>query len=242
MKMLKHEITYGQHKIEYTLTRKNVSNINLNLKPNLLVEVSANHDVPIETVNQFVRKKASWILKNTEYFKKTLPEIKIEREYVSGETFKYLGRQYRLKVIESKEECVKCQRGFFNLFIKDKNNTIRKSKLIKQWYKEKSIRVFDDSLERTYKLVKKYDVKRPEISMRSMKTRWGSCIENKNTILLNTELINAPKFCIDYVILHELIHFKHRNHDKKFYNMMDVLMPDWKRRKEILDLEVVKNL
>ena len=93
MTMVKHEITYGQHKIEYTLTRKNVSNINLNLKPNLLVEVSANHDVPIETVNRFVRKKASWILKNKEYFKKTLPEIKFEREYVSGETFKYLGRQ-----------------------------------------------------------------------------------------------------------------------------------------------------
>ncbi|MCD4843970.1 MAG: M48 family metallopeptidase, partial [Methanosarcinales archaeon] len=53
---------------------------------------------------------------------------------------------------------------------------------------------------------------------------------------------DAPKFCIDYVILHELIHLKYRNHDKKFYNMMEALMPDWKRRKEILDLEVVKNL
>ncbi|MBN2487668.1 MAG: M48 family metallopeptidase [Methanosarcinaceae archaeon] len=240
--MEKHEITYGQHKIEYTLTRKNVSNINLNLKPNLLVEVSANPDVPIEKINHFIRKKASWILKNKEYFKKTLPEIKFEREYVSGETFKYLGRQYRLKVIESKDECVKCQRGFFNLFIKDKNNTARKSKLIKQWYKEKSISVFNESLERTYKLVKKYDIERPIISMRLMKARWGSCIENKKTILLNTELINAPKFCIDYVILHELIHLKYRNHNKDFYNMMDALMPDWKRRKEILDLDIVKNL
>jgi len=242
MTMVKHEIVYGRHKIEYTLTRKNVSNINLNLKPNLLVEVSANHDVPIDKINQFVRKKASWILKNTEYFKKTLPETKFEREYLSGETFKYLGRQYRLKVIESKEECVKCQRGFFNLFIKEKNDTVKKSQLIKLWYKEKSITVFNDSLERIYSQIKKYDIDRPKIVMRLMKARWGSCIENKKTILLNTELIDAPKFCIDYVILHELIHFKHRNHDEKFYNLMDALMPDWKRRKEILDLEVVKNL
>ena len=242
MTMVKHEITYGQHKIEYTLTRKNVSNINLNLKPNLLVEVSANDDVPIEIVNKFVRKKASWILKNTDYFKKTLPETKIEREYVSGETFKYLGKQYRLKVIEPEEECVKLQRGYLNLFIEDKSDTTRKSKLIKQWYKEKSINVFNDSLERIYKLVKKYDVERPDISMRLMKARWGSCIENKKTILLNTELIDAPKFCIDYVILHELIHLKYRNHDVKFYNMLDALMPDWKKRKEILDIEVVKNL
>lgn len=240
--MVKHEITYGRHKIEYTLTRKNVSNINLNLKPNLLVEVSANRDVPIEKINQFVRKKASWILKNKEYFKKTLPEAKFEHEYVSGETFKYLGRQYRLKVIESKEESVKCQRGFFNLSTKDKNNLTRKSKLMKQWYREKSLIVFNDSLERIYKMVKKYDIEKPNISMRLMKARWGSCIENKKTILLNTELIDAPKFCIDYVILHELIHFKHRNHDEKFYYMMDALMPDWNKRKEILDLEVVKNL
>ncbi|CAG0986687.1 hypothetical protein METP3_02400 [Methanosarcinales archaeon] len=241
--MVKHEITYGRHKIEYTLTRKNVSNINLNLKPNLLVEVSANHDVPIDKINQFVRKKASWILKNTENFKKTLPETKFEREYISGETFKYLGRQYRLKVIESNEESgVRCQRGFFNLFIEDKNDTVRKSQLVKSWYKEKSITVFNESLERIYKQIKKYDIERPKIVMRLMKARWGSCIENKKAILLNTELIDAPKFCIDYVILHELIHFKHRNHDEKFYNMMDALMPDWKRRKEILDLEVVKNL
>ena len=240
--MVKHEIVYGKHKIEYILTRKKVSNINLNLKPNLLIEVSANHSVPIEKVHQFVRKKASWILKNKEYFKKSLPEIKFEREYISGETFKYLGRQYRLKVIKSRNECVKCQRGFFNLFVKDKNDINRKAQLLKQWYKDKSINIFNDSLERIYKLIKKYNIKRPKIVMRTMKVRWGSCIENKKTILLNTELIDAPKFCIDYVILHELIHFKHRNHDKKFYNMIDALMPDWKRRKEILDLEVVKNL
>ncbi|MFH1126661.1 MAG: SprT family zinc-dependent metalloprotease [archaeon] len=240
--MVKHEITYGRHKIEYTLTRKKVSNINLNLKPNLLVEVSANHDVPIEKIHEFVRKKASWILKNKEYFKKSFPEIKFEREYISGETFKYLGRQYRLKVSESKEECVKCQRGFFNIFVKDKNDIVRKSQLLRQWYKEKSIRVFNDSLGRNYKLIKKYDIERPKIVTRLMKARWGSCIKNKKTILLNTKLIDAPKFCIDYVILHELIHFKYRNHDKTFYNMMDALMPDWKKRKDVLDLEVVKNL
>jgi len=182
--MVKHEITYGRHKIEYTLSRKKVKNINLNLKPNLIVEVSANHNVPFEKVHQFVRKKASWILKNKEYFRKSLPEIKFEREYLSGETFKYLGRQYRLKVIESKEECVKCQRGYFNLFIRDRNDTVRKAQLVNLWYKEKSINVFNDSLKRSYKLIKKYDIKRPKIVMRLMKTRWGSCIENKKIILL----------------------------------------------------------
>ena len=90
--------------------------------------------------------------------------------------------------------------------------------------------------------MKKYNISKPNITIRTMKARWGSCIESKKSILLNSELIGAPKFCIDYVILHELIHFKFRTHDKNFYNLQEVVMPDWKKRKEILDVEVVKNL
>ena len=72
-----------------------------------------------------------------------------------------------------------------------------------------------------------------------MKKRWGSCLRSKNRIILNYELIKAPKHCIEYVVLHELVHFIHRNHDQKFYNMLTVLMPDWKQRKAILDEEIV---
>jgi len=240
--MTKHEVSYGKHKITYTLSRKNVKNINLNLKPNLIVEVSANHKVPIEKIHSFVKRKASWIIKNKEYFMRTFAEIKYEKEYVSGETFKYLGKQYRLKVIKRKDECVKCKQGFFFLYVNDKNNVERKSQLIKEWYKEKSLKVFSESLEKIYKIMKKYNIFKPKILIRIMKARWGSCIESKKTILLNSELIYAPKFCIDYVVLHELIHFKYRTHYKNFYKLMEAIMPDWNKRKEILDTEVVKNL
>lgn len=240
--MSKHEITYGKHKIEYTLSRKNVKNINLNLKPNLIIEVSASHEVPMEKIHSFVKRKAAWIIKNKEYFMRTLPEIQYEREYVSGETFKYLGRQYRLKVIQGKDESVKCKRGFFYLYVNNKNDVEKKAQLIKGWYGEKSLRIFNQSLEGIYKLMKKYNISKPQITIRTMKARWGSCIEAKKTILLNSELIDAPKFCIDYVILHELIHFKYGNHDKNFCKLMRAVMPDWKKRKEILDTEVVKNL
>ena len=240
--MSKHELVYGKHTIEYTLSRKKVKNINLNLKPNLVVEVSANNDVPIKSIHSFVRRKASWIIKNREYFMRSLPEIKSDKEYVSGETFKYLGRQYRLKVFQSEEECMKCKRGFFNIHVKNKDDTLKKAQLIGDWYNQKSIKIFNDSLERVYKMVAKYGVPKPKITIRPMKARWGSCIESKNIIFLNTELIHAPKFCVDYVILHELIHFKFRNHDKDFYKLKEALMPDWKKRKEILDIEIVKSL
>jgi len=75
-----------------------------------------------------------------------------------------------------------------------------------------------------------------------MKARWGSALIDTNTILLNTKLIKAPKHCIDYVILHELIHFKYNDHGENFYNMLYSLMPDWEKRKKILDEEIVKEL
>jgi predicted metal-dependent hydrolase len=73
-----------------------------------------------------------------------------------------------------------------------------------------------------------------------MKSRWGSCHREKKVIVLNSDLIKTPKYCIDYVMLHELIHFKHRYHDKEFYNFLTSLMPDWKQRKKALDEEITK--
>lgn len=93
-----------------------------------------------------------------------------------------------------------------------------------------------------YPLIQKYEVEKPCIEIRTMKARWGSALLDKNTILLNSELIKAPKFCIDYVILHELIHFKYNDHSDNFYNMLYSLMTDWEMRKAILDEEVVKDL
>lgn len=240
--MTKHELKYGAHTIEFFLTRKSVKNINLSLKPNLTVHVSANHDVPLEKIHSFVKKKASWILKNMNYFIQSQSEINLDKEYVSGETFKYLGRQYRLKVIEAKTEEIKCSCGRLNLYVRNKDDVVRKANIINEWFRKRAYFIFNESLKRMFKLLKKYNIEEPAIQIRQMKARWGSCLEKKQIILLNFELIRAPRFCIDYVILHELLHFKHRNHDKDFYRLQDGLMPDWRKRKEILDIEVVKNL
>ena len=91
-------------------------------------------------------------------------------------------------------------------------------------------------------MVEKYGINKPIIQIRLMRARWGSCIKLKNILLLNFELIKAPKFCLDYVVLHELIHFIHRSHDAEFYAFLTVLMPDWRIRKEILDEEVAREL
>lgn len=241
--MGKHMIKYSDKIIEFKLQRKNVKNINLNVRPDMTIVVSANENVPLDFIMNFVKGKAPWILKNVNYFKDVQPENTLIKDYVSGESFKYLGKQYRLKVEEVEgNETVKYYQGFIYIYVKDKCNHKRKEKLIIDWFREKAEINFEESLERIYQIIEKYGIKKPQIHIRTMKARWGSCIKDKGIILLNFELIKAPKFCIDYVVLHELIHFKNRNHNFEFYNFMTSLMPDWKQRKEILDEEVVREL
>lgn len=245
MMMEKHTVKYNRKTIEFEIHRKKVKNINLNVRPDLSVVVSANNNVPVDFILNFVKDKAPWIIKNINYFRNVQSENIVKKDYVSGETFKYLGKQYRLKVNEvdaSQNEGVKYFQGYIYLYIKDKKNYSRKKKLLNDWFKEKARLNFKESLDRMYRLIEKYGIGKPEIQMRTMKARWGSCIRDKNLIILNYELIKAPRFCIDYVILHELIHFKYRNHDSNFYTFLTALMPDWKQRKEILDEEIVREL
>lgn len=241
--MEKHSVSYSNKVIEFELHRKNVKNINLNVKPDMTIVVSANEKVPLDFILNFIKDKAPWIIKNVGFFKDVQPEYLSKRDYVSGESFKYLGKQYRLKVEEDEEnEYVRYYQGYIYIYIKDRTNYKRKEKLLNDWFREKAELNFSDSLDHIYPIIEKYGVKKPQVQIRVMKARWGSCIKDKNIILLNYDLIKAPKFCIDYVILHELIHFKFRNHDAEFYNFMTSLMPDWRQRKEILDEEVVREV
>ena len=240
--MTKHTVNYGEKEINFELKRKNVKNINLNIRPDMTISVSANEDVPLAIIKDFVKEKGPWICKNINYFKEFQPDEKSEKEYVSGESFKYIGRQYRLRVRKSEIETVKYFRGFIYLYVKDIEDFRKKEKLFNDWMHEKANIHFNESLDKMYELVKNYDIPKPSIKIREMKARWGSCHREDKIIILNSELIKAPKHCIDYVVLHELIHFKYKNHNDKFYTFLTSLMPDWEKRKKILDEEVVKDL
>ena len=228
--------------ITFTLLRKAVKNLNLNVKPDMTVMVSANETVSEEKIMAFVEKKGEWILKQIRYFERYQQPEKVAKEYVSGESFKYLGRQYRLKVYEAEQDHIRYYRGRIELYTTKPKDTKRKKRLIDTWYKERSQLKFDESLNRIYPVMQKYGVFKPDLKIRQMKTRWGSCLKKENAIVLNSDLIKAPLFCIEYVVLHELIHFVRRNHDKEFLLFMTALMPDWQKRKRILDEEVVREL
>lgn len=241
--MNKHQVQYGNHLIEFEIQRKNVKNINLNIKPDMTILVSASDKVPLDFIYDFVKGKGAWITKHVKTFESLQPYKQSKREYVSGESFKYLGKQYRLRVQKTSEvERVKYFRGFIYLLVRDSDNYSRKARLMEEWFREKARIVFEQSLEKLHLITEKYGISRPTIDIKIMKARWGSAHIETNTILLNYDLIKAPKHCIEYVVLHELIHFKYNNHNENFYRMLTSLMPDWERRKAILDEEIVRDL
>lgn len=236
-----HKVSIGEKKfIEFELLRKNVKNINITVRPDFSVMVSANEKVWFANVEAFVIESSSWICKRLGRYQSTRSENNIEKDYVSGETFKFLGKQYRLIVEETTSvERVRLNGGYLKLFVRHKNKISTKIRLIDEWYRKQAKNEFKASLDRMFKLMANLIKTKPTVEFKVMKKRWGSCLRSKNIILLNLELIKAPSYSIDYVVLHELIHFVSKNHDSRFHELLSVIMPDWRNRKDIIDKEIV---
>jgi len=215
--------------MQIQILKKNVKNLTIRIKPTAEIVVSVPKRLPDEVVNEFIKSKENWIKSKLKIISS---RIKHQKEYVSGENFEYLGKNYRLKVIESKKEYVKLDKEFCYLYVKNKNDFAKKYKLIENWYREKAKEIFFLKIEKYNKITQKEINK---ITIRKMKTRWGSCNYNKKYINLNLELIKKPIECIEYVVFHELTHLIHPNHSKEFYDYISTYMPDWKRRKERLE-------
>ncbi|MEQ8186830.1 MAG: SprT family zinc-dependent metalloprotease [Candidatus Eremiobacterota bacterium] len=229
-----HAITYGNQKIKFKLELSQRKSLKITVTPDLHVTVKAPSDRALDFILEKVKKRAHWIIKQQNFFN-TLPPPVPERKYVSGETHMYLGKQYRLKIIESAEEKVKLKGGYIYINTGEKNNPEKVKTLLGNWYSDHARVKFNQRVTLCYEKIKKYDINTPlRIKIKQMKKRWGSCSKN-GTILLNRELIKVPSHCIDYVITHEMCHLKHYNHNKKFFKLLSRVMPDWQKRKEKLE-------
>lgn len=230
------QVQCDQRVLEYELTRKPVKNINLRIKPEGKIYVSANKRVPVEFIDNIIKEKQVYIIRALDKYKERQRNASNQpKNYVSGESFDILGKSLRLKVIEGKQESIISDGIFIFLTVENKDNVRHKEILINKWLKEQETEIFDQICNEVYQIFIKYDIKYPIIKTRHMTSRWGSCQPKKGIITLNTKLIEVPRNCIEYVVLHEFAHFIHPNHSKKFYDFISVLMPDWKERKKELE-------
>jgi len=222
--------------ISYLLTRKPVKNINLRIKPDGRVLVSANESVPVDFIDGFIENKQRYILSILARYDEKRKLIQpIPKRYVSGENYDLLGKSLRLKVEEAEKEIVYTDGIYIFLKVKDKDDFRHKEILMTKWLKEYQRKVFDELISEKYSQFQKYGVPYPKLKVRYMTSRWGSCHTEKGVITLNSQLIAAPRNCIEYVVLHEFVHFIHPNHSKEFWNFVAMMMPDWKERKAELE-------
>lgn len=150
----------------------------------------------ISAIQEKILKRAQWIRKQQHYFEQFLPRTP-EREYVSGETHYYLGRQYILRARKSSEDSVKLKGGEMILKIDSPENRSQIKQVLASWYYNHALRKFEESITESLKHFKSYKLERPQLVIRRMPRRWGSCTSN-GRVLLNPEIIKAPSKCIDY--------------------------------------------
>ena len=227
-----HTLHFGDAAIEYTLTYAARKTLAIHVHPDRSVTVKAPAGSDFAAVEGFLRKRAPWILRKQAEFA-ALPPKQPPRRYVSGESFTYLGRHYRLKVIEGEREWVKLTRGYLAVTTPNKTNTAYVQAQVEAWLRRQAQRHFHERVVALLPRFKPLALPEPELAVRAMKSRWGSCT-GKGKITLNLHLMRAPRPCVDYVVVHELCHLVEHNHGKGFYALMERVMPDWRKRREAL--------
>lgn len=224
-----HCVPFGQKIIEFSLHYSNRKTLAISVNPDMSVTVVAPKGKDVSLIKEKVRGRAAWILKQQATFEKFLP-VSPPKKFVSGESHYYLGRQYRIKIILGDKEEVKLKSGYINIYIKESKNQEKIEDLLNTWLLSHAEVQFKAKLKVCWEKFKSLELKFPELQIRKMSKRWGSCtVQGK--IYLNTELIKAPSHCIEYVITHELCHLKHKNHSKDFFMLLNRVMPDWENRK-----------
>jgi len=229
----KHIIQYGTRQIPYYLHRNNRKRLRIVVTPELTVDVLAPMAVDDNQVHAAIQKKIPWIARTIDKLE-TYHPLPTPKRYISGETFVYLGRQYRLKVVEVSKKPAKLRGRFLCVWVKDRHNIETVKKAVNAWYRTRAHETFGRYMEKCYTIASRHGVPEPLLSVRNMRRRWGSC-SPAGRITLNLNLVKVPVHCIEYVIMHELCHLKYHNHSKTFYSLLTRCQPDWRKRKAMLD-------
>lgn len=216
--------------IEYELHRKQVKNINLRIRRDGTVYVSASPAVSLAVVEKFMQSRSGLILSAVERARSAPMSVNDP----AGESIMVLGRELPVTVIQGVGEGVEQKNGRLYVMLKDTSDCGKRRRLIQKYLDGLCGEVFCEVLERMYPLIRDWGVKKPEIRLRTMSSRWGSCTYTKGRITINKRLIAYPAAAAEMVMLHELCHFVHPDHSKDFYALMQTLMPDWKARKKLL--------
>ncbi|NLI89116.1 MAG: M48 family metallopeptidase [Epulopiscium sp.] len=213
--------------IEIHLRRKKVKNLNLSVHPPRgEVRLSVPYNTSDDTIREFVLSKASWIKKHQDRFKNQ--EIVGVNKYISGESHYFLGKKYILNIIYIDKNPAKVEikdDAYINIYIKKEASIEKRAKLLKEWYR-KELKLLIPPLIKKWEKIMKVSVN--EFGVKQMKTRWGTCNIRDKRIWINLELAKKTPECLEYIVVHEMVHLLERDHNDKFKAHMDKFLPNWR--------------
>jgi predicted metal-dependent hydrolase len=219
--------------INVQVVRKDIKNLHLAVyPPDGHVRVAVPTHVTDDNVRLAVISKLNWIKAQQKDFKDQPRQS--EREFISGECHYFFGKRYRLELIErnGKPEVKQLKSGKLKLFVKPDASVEAKEKVISSWYRQQLKEMIPTLLEVWQPIVGQTA---KDWGIRKMRTKWGSCNIDQRRIWLNLELAKKPIECLEYILVHELIHLHERNHNARFKQHLDRALPNWRARQALLN-------
>lgn len=218
--------------VSIDVVRKNIKNLHLGVyPPHGRVRVAAPLVLKDEAVRLAIIDKLGWIKRQRAQFENQPRQS--QREMVNGESHYFMGRRYRLRVREHNGAVSVAIRGISSLdvFVRPGTTAQRREALLLDWHRRELRAAIPPLLK---KWERKLGVDLADWGIRKMKTKWGSCNSAARRIWLNLELAKKPLRCLEYIIVHELVHLIERRHNDRFVALMDKALPDWRVRRELL--------
>jgi len=224
------QLTLGDITVDVVL--KNIRNIHLSVYPPTgRVRIAAPERMTLDTIRIYAISKLSWIRQQQRKFREQPRETL--REYLNKEGHYFLGKRYLLRIVDQATPSqVKLRQSTIDLHIRPDASPEKRQLVMEQWYREQLkelvppiIRIWEE----------KMGVSLDEFQVKKMKTRWGTCNPDAKRMWLNLELAKKPLHCIEYIVVHELVHLLERSHNNRFVAYMDHFLPDWKESRHDLN-------
>lgn len=219
-----HQISVNDMVVD--VVRKNIKNLHLAVyPPNGRVRVAAPLYIDDEAVRLAVISRLPWIRRQQSKFKRQ--ERQSKREYVSGESHFYQGQRYLLHVIynNTQPKVVLRNKSHIDLYVREGSDPNKRESILQSWYREKLKESIPPLVEKWESIIgiDVYDWR-----VKKMKTKWGTCNIEQHRIWLNLELAKKSHHCLEYIIVHEIVHLLERRHNDNFVALMDQFMPTWR--------------
>ncbi len=224
------QITIGDLSVDVIF--KDIKNVHLSVHPPTgKVRISAPERMSLDTIRVYAISKIDWIRKAQAKLRAQQRET--QREYIERESHYLWGSRYLLQVEEvDAPPSVTVLHNEIILSVRPNTDREKRAEIIAAWYRDELRQAVEPLLPQWEKVL---GVKVNQLFVQKMKTRWGSCNHQKGNIRLNTELAKKPRICLEYILVHELVHLLEPSHNERFTGLMDQFMPQWRHYRDELN-------